>query len=133
MRINVLLSLVAAIVSTAGASLNTERIDQLTGLNGQAERQRRRLQNQRRAQRHRGFSRWRENTGLHATYYLSMVTADTVSYRGLFSSIMEPRPSSKSRPKYSKSFACWKCDTGKTAPKCKIRASASVTRRLTIV
>jgi len=34
MRINVLLSLVSSIVSTAGASLNTERIDQLTGLKG---------------------------------------------------------------------------------------------------
>ena len=31
---NVLLSLVAATVSAAGATLNTERIDQLTGLKG---------------------------------------------------------------------------------------------------
>jgi len=34
MKINVLLSLVAATVSAAGATLNTERIDQLTGLKG---------------------------------------------------------------------------------------------------
>ena len=34
MKINVLLSLVAATVSAAGATLNTERINQLTGLKG---------------------------------------------------------------------------------------------------
>ena len=34
MKVKVLLSLVAATVSAAGASLNTERIDQLTGLKG---------------------------------------------------------------------------------------------------
>ena len=34
MKIRVLLSLVAATVSAAGAGLNTERIDQLTGLKG---------------------------------------------------------------------------------------------------
>jgi len=34
MKINVLLSLVATTISTAGATLNTERIDQLIGLKG---------------------------------------------------------------------------------------------------
>ena len=56
MKINVLLSLVAATVSAAGATLNTERINQLTGLKGKPN-EKRRLQNQLPAQRDRGFGR----------------------------------------------------------------------------
>jgi|GraSoiStandDraft_24_1057298.scaffolds.fasta_scaffold28295_2 hypothetical protein len=72
MKIHTLLSLVATTISTAGAPLNTERIDQLTGLRGKLD-EKKVPKNQLSARRHRGFSRWLGNTGLHGTHYLGIV------------------------------------------------------------
>ena len=73
MKTKVLFLLVVATLNATGATIDTTRIDQLTGLKDKLNRKGRRLQDQFHPRRCHGFRRWLENTGFHGTQHLGRI------------------------------------------------------------